>query len=479
MQGAAKILESLEKWGFEAYIVGGAVRDILMKRRPHDFDIVTSAKPDEVMAVLRKEGYVHTDLVGRAFGVVIAVLPEGTYEIATFRTERYGADSHRPESITYAQSLEEDVQRRDFTVNGMAMDLRGQVYDYVEGRRDIKKQCLRTIGEPKQRFREDGLRLFRACRFVGKLGFLPHPTLQEGMMASLERVRGLSLERVRQELEGLLLTPAVAKGLDLLVQSGLAACECQRLAQGKVKRVPILPELVHLVDTPQQKEFHAYDAWYHTLAVVQHTRPDLTIRWAALFHDVAKGLPGIRAVRNGKLTDYGHDTKGAEIARAVLLRLQYKKEFVERVAWLVENHMKFHYFAQHGEADAWKWVRREARSGTFRSQQELVEACGQQAEVCVADVLGCGKPHAATAGTEAFGACLQAIAEKIPVHTKDLRYPKSLPSLVGSSCREVLQNLLQRVQNGQLDNEPEALLAAAKRYLIRHEKTENINAGKL
>ena len=174
MEQANRILTVLEEAGYEAYIIGGAVRDILMHQKPHDFDIVTSARPDTVIEVLRGQGIQTTDLVGKSFGVVVATLEGKQYEIATYRTERYGADSHRPEEITYADTLEEDVLRRDFTVNGMAMNRFGEIIDLVGGRRDIKHKTLRTIGDAQKRFEEDALRLFRACRFCGKARFLAY-----------------------------------------------------------------------------------------------------------------------------------------------------------------------------------------------------------------------------------------------------------------------------------------------------------------
>ena len=320
MEQANRILTVLEEAGYEAYIIGGAVRDILMHQKPHDFDIVTSARPDTVIEVLRGQDIQTTDLVGKSFGVVVATLEGKQYEIATYRTERYGADSHRPEEIAYADTLEEDVLRRDFTVNGMAMNRFGEVIDLVGGRRDIKHKTLRTIGNAQQRFEEDALRLFRACRFVAKLDFLPTEDLLEAMPKAFYRVPGLSLERVRSELDRLMLEPAVAKGLDVLVQSRLAECSCRVVENGVTREVPILPELYHLVNLPQEKDFHEFDGWYHTLAVVSHTEPDLTLRWGALLHDVAKGMPTVRAVVNGRLTDRGHDTLGSEMTETLLTR---------------------------------------------------------------------------------------------------------------------------------------------------------------
>lgn len=467
MKGANQVLRALNHAGFEAYIVGGAVRDILMHRKPHDFDIVTSAKPDEVVKTLEEAGYKTSGLVGKSFGVVVAILPEGHYEVATYRRETYGADSHRPETIEYADTLEEDVMRRDFTVNGMAMDQYGEVIDLVGGRRDIKHKRLQTIGDPKERFQEDALRLFRACRFVGKLDFLPTKDLLDAMPSAFHRVSGLSLERVKSELEQLLLEPAVAKGLDVLVQSRLAECSCKVNRDGVVSEIPILPELFHLVNLPQEKDYHAFDGWYHTLAVVDAIDSNLTLRWAALLHDVAKGLPDIRGFHNGRMTDRGHDIKGAHMAGEILTRLGYKKDFVKRIQWLVENHMRFHYFVTHGEADAYKWMRKEARSGVFRYTADLQEACLQLAQVCAADVIGCGKPNSSTDGTLAFGDYLVRICEGMPIHTKDLAYDQRLLEVTGSQTGIILPYLLRQVQNGQVKNNADQLLEAAKRKLRR------------
>lgn len=467
MKGAYYIIETLEKAGFSAYIVGGAVRDYLLGKTPKDIDIVTQAKPEEVMEIVTKAGFTCTDLVGKSFGVVVVKNDYGTYEVATFRKERYGEDAHRPEEITYADTLEEDVLRRDFTINGLAMDRKGDLWDYVGGEEDIQKKIVRTIGRGKDRFCEDALRLFRACRFVGQLGFNAHKSLLEAMEPAFYRVEGLSLERVKIELEKLLLSPFVARGMDILVQSGLANQSCRLVDSGRIELIPILPELHHLVGLPQNRQFHKYDGWYHTLVALQNTPSDLTIRWGTLLHDVAKGLPHIRDEVDGRLRDHGHDGEGAHIAKDILLRLRYKESFAERVSWLVQNHMRFHYFAVHQEADPWKWVRKEARSGHYRNSAELVEASRQLMEVCVGDVIGCGRPLSATDGTRAFGECMQEIARQTPIHTRDLHYKEELITLAGDKARFLLPNLLKKVQNGQIENNHEALMDAAQRWFSR------------
>ncbi len=467
-QAVRELLRVLAAAGYEAYAVGGCVRDTLLGRAPHDWDITTAARPEDIERVLTAAGATVIAPVGETFAVSPVRWRGVTYEVATFRGEVYGTDSHRPAAVYYADSLSEDLARRDFTVNAMAADADGRIYDPYDGRRDLKRRRLATVGSPAERFREDALRLFRACRFAAQLDMRPTRELCAAMPDAFDRVRGLSLMRVKQETERLLLADAAARGLDLLVRSGLAACSCRGRRDGADYAVPILPELMHLPDTPQEPAFHAYNAWMHTLVTVQHAPATLAGRWAALFHDAAKGLPGIRAVRHGKLTDYGHDVRGAQLARDVLTRWGYPPATVQRVAFLVAMHMRYHYFVQHEAADARKWLRKLARSGQFRTTDELREAMRELGELCVADVIGCGRPQSHTDGHTAFAAYIEALLSSMPVHTRDLHYPATLPRQAGAQTGAVLRSLLQRVQDGTLDNTPTALAAAAARYLTRH-----------
>lgn len=470
MEGARKILKILEEHGYEAYIIGGAVRDYLLDRPCQDIDIVTKARPEQIIDLMKDYSAFKVGLVGKAFGVVFLDTPYGNYEVATYRTEVYGADAHRPEVVAYADTLAEDVQRRDFTINALAMNYRGEIIDYVNGEKDIIAKKIRSIGDSVKRFDEDALRLFRLCRFVAQLGFDAEKDMLRNMHQSFKRVAGLSQERVKNEIEKIMLAPHVAKGLDILVRSKLSEQVCTKSVNGKSCFVPILPELNHLVDLPQSPQHHAHDAFLHTLVVVQHTPPDLIIRWGALFHDVAKGLDGIRGYNKGRYTDYGHDKKGAEIAETVLTRFGYKKDFVQRVSWLVKNHMRFHFFAQHDEADVIKWIRKEARSGLFKSKSELVEACTQLKAICVADVIGTGLPHSSTAGTEAFGDCLIEVAKNMPIHTRDLNYEKDIIKLGGNRVGDLLKTLLKQVQDGVLSNDAVSLKEAAEKWLNKMSK---------
>ena len=456
--GAVRILQTLQEAQQEAYIVGGAVRDIQMGRMPHDYDIVTSAMPETVINVLRTAGFTTTNVVGASFGVVVVSYEEQSYEVATYRSEQYGDDSHRPVSVHYPSTFLEDVQRRDFTINGLALTESGQIRDEVGGLQDIKARRLCTIGSSKERFQEDALRMFRLCRFAGQLGFTIDPSTWVGIEPNLYRVAGLSLERVRIEVEKMLLSDHVDLALDAMVRSHLNEQCCQQTIEGQSRRIPILPELTHLVELPQAPEHHVHDGWRHTLAVVKGVPPNLVLRWAALLHDVGKGVEGVRGFHNGRITDRNHDTVGANMTRDILTRLGYAKEFVNLVVWLVERHMRFHFYVANASADLRRWMQKEARDGVFRENKDLVIAMEYLKVLGVADVIGGGMKDPEP--SDRYGSRMVSLAQTMPVHTKDLHYDKGLPSMVTPYVKEVMQTLLQRVQSGEILNTPEALQEA-------------------
>ena len=457
-QGAVRILQTLQAAQHEAYIVGGAVRDIQMGRTPHDYDIVTSALPEMVIDVLRTAGFTTTNVVGASFGVVVVSYAEHSYEVATYRSEQYGEDSHRPVSVQYPSTFLEDVRRRDFTINGLALTESGYIRDEVGGLQDIEKRRLCTIGSSQERFQEDALRMFRLCRFAGQLGFSIDRNTWAGIEPNLYRVEGLSLERVRIEIEKMLLSDHVDLALDALVRSHLNDQYCQQTTEGQSRRIPILPELTHLVELPQAPEHHLHDGWRHTLAVVRVVPPHLVLRWAALLHDVGKGVAGVRGFHNGRITDRNHDRVGAQMTRDILTRLGYAKEFVNLIVWLVERHMRFHFYVANASADLHTWMQKEAKGGVFRETKELAIAMDYLQQLGVADVIGSGTKEVSP--SEMYGQRMVYMAQTMPVHTKDLHYDKGLPSMVQPYVKEVMQTLLQRVQNGEIMNTPEALQEA-------------------
>jgi tRNA nucleotidyltransferase (CCA-adding enzyme) len=468
-----RVMEMLRHFGYQSYIVGGAVRDLLLGNTPQDYDIATDARPEAVARHASQQGWRVVDRLGHNFGVVTVVSGGQTVEVAAFRGERYGSDSHRPERVWYARHIEEDLARRDFTVNAMAMDMAGTILDPFGGRNDLQQRLLRTVGDPDQRFEEDALRMFRACRFSGQLGFIIEDRTFQAIGRHLPRVAGLSAERVRTELDKTLLGADCRAGLNVLVMSGLAACSCRMKEHGLYKPVPILPELMHLAGLPQNPEYHVYDGWRHTLEAVHHTPPDLLLRWAALLHDVAKGMPGVRGVKDGQPTDYGHDAAGARLAGKMLARFQMAPAFVSRVVWLVARHMRFFSYLDADRAAALRWVRAEALSGAFRNRAELQEAFQQLAVLATADIKAAGRREDVMKQAVLCGRRLREAAGAMPVHTRDLSY--SAASLAEALddyklLGRFLKIALRRVQDGNLVNEEKTILAAARKWAQRQNR---------
>ena len=226
-----KVIEALMKAGFEAYVVGGAVRDLLLEKEPEDYDVVTNARPDEIKLVAELNGIGVVAGLGQNFGVVMLTIDRHSVEVAAFRNETYGEDAHRPAEVWYCDKLEDDLGRRDFTINAMALDSKGEIIDCFDGLGDLQQKILKTVGNPEKRFEEDALRMFRACRFLGQLGFKYDEKIKTAIKSNLSRVEGLSLERVRAELNKMVCGSYAQKGMELLIASGLAGESCRYRAE--------------------------------------------------------------------------------------------------------------------------------------------------------------------------------------------------------------------------------------------------------
>lgn len=469
------IMQEIEKTGRSAFVVGGAVRDLLVGREPKDYDLATDARPQEIIALAKRAGWKTIDQLGQNFGVVAVVVESEPVEIATYRTDCYDSDACSPAMARQADNLAEDLSRRDFTFNAMALSMTGELYDPFGGRADLANGLIRAVGMPEQRFAEDALRMFRACRLAAEFGFSIDQSVLDVIPDQLDRVAGLSLERVREEIRRILLAKWPSRGMDALVRSGLAGAECSvRLPDGS-KKVPILPELLHLVDMPQNPRFHRYDVWQHTLRTVEGAPCDLTLRWAALLHDVAKGLPGIRgAGEGGKLTDYGHDKVGAEIAAEILQRFGLNKRFRNRVVWLISRHMRVTVWRNDDSGPVWHWLRTEARSGNFRSSAQLAEAFFALGQLCLSDMAATGTVTDLSQ-PEAFARRLALMAGQMPVGTGDLRYnTDALRAIFGGVelMEPFLKNILTRVQDRVLENSERAVEEAARRWMKRAKRRD-------
>lgn len=327
---AGEILARLSRAGHRAVIVGGAVRDMLLAslagepRPPREVDIATSAPPEEVRRLFRDRPVLS---VGEAFGVMIVVAPDGRqYEVATFRAERGYSDGRRPDAVAWT-SLEEDLKRRDFTVNGLAAGPDGEVIDLVGGIADLKAGIIRAIGDPAVRFSEDYLRMLRAVRFACQLGFEIEGETRAAIRANAVKIGRISRERIRDELVKILETSRSASGLRLLDELGLLG--------------EILPEISALKGVPQSEEYHPEgDVFTHTLLALEVADVlgfSYLVKLGVLFHDAGKREA---LARSGGEHSGGHELVGERLAEAALRRLRFSAKEIDHVRFLVREHMR-------------------------------------------------------------------------------------------------------------------------------------------
>ena len=312
--------------GFQLYLVGGSVRDELLGRVTHDLDFTTDAPTAETRRILESARPDGIFAIGEKFGTIGATFGEVLVEITTFRTERYEPGSRKPE-VRYGQSLEEDLSRRDFTINAMARDLAtGAIIDPFGGKRDLKAGVVRAVGEPTARFAEDPLRLLRAVRFVAQLGFALDPATQAAIARCAGALRQVSRERIFDEVNRLLISPHAAQGLRLLAELGLLS--------------EFLPEVEAMRHTTQGKR--SKDVFEHTLRVMERTPPDVVLRWAALLHDVGK--PRTIVQTDNEIHFPGHEHVGERLSEEILVRLRAEASLAKRVSRLTGLHMRVNQY---------------------------------------------------------------------------------------------------------------------------------------
>ncbi|MFY9987520.1 MAG: CCA tRNA nucleotidyltransferase [Chthoniobacterales bacterium] len=322
---ATKLVRRLWESGFLAYFAGGCVRDALLRKQPKDIDIATDAKPDEVQKL-----FARTVAVGAKFGVV-RVLDEGfEFEVATFRSDGVYLDGRRPVSVTFS-SPGEDARRRDFTINGMFYDpVEDQVVDFVGGRSDLERRLIRAIGEPKERFSEDHLRLLRAVRFAAALDFEIEPATWKAVTENAHQIKTVSQERIRDELVKIMADSHRVRGLDLLDQSGLLQ--------------NILPEVNRTHGCEQPPQFHPEgDVYVHTRLMLSLLPADASplLALSVLLHDIGKPVTYSFDEVDQRIRFNGHDQVGADMAVEIMTRLRFSNEEIETVVEAIRHHMVF------------------------------------------------------------------------------------------------------------------------------------------
>lgn len=320
---AVQVIRYLEAAGHEALLAGGCVRDLLLGRDPKDYDVATSATPDQIEAVFER-----TIAVGKAFGVIIVQGDDCAVEVATFRADGDYSDGRRPDFVRFTNA-QEDAKRRDFTINALFLNASsGEVIDYVDGQADLIRQVIRAVGDPAQRFKEDKLRLLRAVRFAANLDFEIDKPTKAAISGAASDVATCSAERIQAELTKLLIRGNASCGFRLMSETGLLQV--------------ILPEIEVMHGVEQPPQYHPEgDVFIHTMLALDHlpAGTSLTVLLGILLHDVGK--PGTFDDSTDRIRFNGHDALGAEMTREILRRLKYSTEIIERVVSLVADHLRF------------------------------------------------------------------------------------------------------------------------------------------
>ncbi len=362
-----QIVEELDK-DFEVYLVGGCVRDLLLGEKPKDWDIATDAKPDEI------EEKFENSFINNDFGTVTVVnetedqaLKE--IEITPFRVEEQYSDKRHPDQVEWTSSIEEDLSRRDFTINAMAMDLKQELIDPFDGQKDLKEKKIRAVGKAEERFEEDALRMMRAIRFYATLNFEIEEETQRAIESNNEALKTISDERIRDELMKIINSERAAYGVEKLRQLGLLQF--------------IIPELEENFGIAQNKH-HVYGCYEHAIRSLHYAAQqdyNEDVRLAALFHDLGKARS--KEGKGEDATFYNHEAIGAEMTTDVLKRLRFPKDKVEKVVKLVRNHLFYYTPEEVGESS----VRRLIRKVGLENMDELIQ-------VRKADRIGSGVPKA-------------------------------------------------------------------------------------
>lgn len=425
---AQAVLQRLEAAGHSAYLVGGCVRDLLLGKQPDDYDMTTSARPEEVLSLFAP----HAIPTGLQHGTVTVRWEGQSFEITTFRADGAYSDGRHPDAVTFSTHLEDDLQRRDFTINAMAMNCRGTLVDLYGGREDLRRGIIRCVGDPERRFTEDALRIMRGLRFAAVLGFSVEEQTAQAMLRCCALLKKIAAERLRVEMTKLL--------------CGRDAGEILlRFAQ--VIGV-FLPELLPCVGFDQHSRYHCYDVWEHTCRSVDAAPNDALLRWVMLLHDLGK--PDCFSVDEKGGHFYGHPQRSAALGHEIMHRLRFDKRSLRRIETLVEWHDRDIPRTEKG-------IRRALHALGEETLRQLIV-------VKRADNLAQHPDCRAVTQREIAGAeeILNRLAEKencfslaqLAVNGRDLM----ALGLRGAQIGAALDAALEQVLEGALPNEKEALL---------------------
>lgn len=457
-----KVARMLIKEGYQCYLVGGAIRDVIIGKTPYDYDLATDAKPDEMLNIFPK-----SVATGARFGMVSALVPDESGEVfevqvTTFRSEEQYVDGRWPSKVQFINDIDKDLGRRDFTINAMSVDLSKQeldgdegktsweVYDPFDGVKDIESKFIRAVGTPIERFKEDGLRTFKACRLASQLQFQLERETLEAIKEAVPVAKQVSMERIRDEfMKTLLASPKPSAGIELMRQTGLLQI--------------FLPELLEGYGV-EQKVYHADDVYTHSLKTCD-TAPD-KIKLAALLHDVGKPRCDM-----GDGHFYGHDSEGAKMTRIIMRRLRFSNTEIERNVALVQNHMFYFPTEQEGMSEE-EIKALESKSWTDAAVRRFVARVGEENidelfQLRIADATSNPKASFKPEEIEALEMRISEVRQKdMALSIGDLDITgddiMALGVAKGPEVGRVLSHLLEKVLDDPLLNTKEKLSEIAK-----------------
>ena len=448
-----EIARILNMEGFQCFLVGGSVRDSIMGFTPNEYDIATNAKPEDVQRIFK-----YTIPTGIKHGTILVILDDMHVEITTFRSDGNYSDGRHPDKVEYTASIEDDLPRRDLTINAMAYNvLDGTLIDMFDGMKDIKNKIIRSVGNPYERFTEDGLRIMRAIRFATKLNFNIEKETFEAICHSTGMLTSIAYERIREEFNGILISDNPFRGIELLRKTGILAL--------------IMPELMQGFGVSQNR-YHKYDVYYHILHTIQSVEPleteelTLLVRLAALFHDIAKPMVQKKVSKQEEPVYYNHEVVGANVAKKIMRRLKYSNAEIDFVTLLVRQHM-FYY------QDEWTdgAVRRFMKAVGIENIKPLLK-------LREADRLGSGnrKDKESKAIPKLLARIDKIIEEENAITVKDLKINgndlmKEFNLKPGPIVGKILNYLLDLILDEPSLNDKEKLMEKTKLFL----ESNNLN----
>ena len=434
------IIDKFYKNNYEAYMVGGCVRDCILGLSPKDYDITTSAKPNITQSLFTK-----TVPTGIEHGTITVLIENENFEVTTYRTEGNYLDNRRPESVSFVSNIKEDLSRRDFTINAFAYNDRDGLVDYFDGLTDLNNKIIKAVGDPNKRFQEDALRMLRAIRFSAQLDFTIEENTLNAIKTNCVLIKNISIERIRDELCKMLISNNPTKGLILLRDTGILEI--------------ILPEINSLVEYTPLCNNHNRDVFEHTLKVIDNTESDLKLRLSALFHDVGK-LNTLTSLPNGHHYFPGHNIESAIMTKEILRRLKFDNGTIDNVCAIIYDHLVLdvNYMPTDGEIK--RLLRRVGPENIF-TLFELQKA----------DINSLWDPVPFLKKVDYISNRVKLILENNdPLYIKDLAITGSdlminLNIKPGKIIGEILTFLLESVLDDTSLNNKESLLEIAKNFL--------------